>query len=172
MTTQAERHHIVLRSETSADRAVSLAAHASTRVDELALTGWTPVQQDAFVAQQFDAQQRHFRAQYPHAAFDIVCVDGIDGGRCYVDRDARRICLVDIVLLPEWRGIGVGGRLLGGLLAEADAQGVPITLHVGKNNPILGWYARLGFVIGGDAGMHWAMQRPAQPQAPNLEAAA
>ena len=172
MTTRARVQRVVLRTETSADRAVSLAAYASTRIDELALTGWTPAQQDAFVAQQFDAQQRNYRAQYPHAAFDIVCVDGIDSGRCYVDRDARRICLVDIVLLPESRGLGVGGRLLGGLLVEADAHGLPITLHVDKNNPVLGWYARLGFVTDGDAGLHWSMQRPAQPQAAAVEAAA
>ncbi len=159
MTTPGTQRRIALRAEASADRALSLAAYASTRSAELALTHWSPAQQEAFVAQQFDAQQRFYRAQFPQARFDIVSVDGTDIGRCYVDRNLQRMCLIDIVLLPEWRGMGFAAQLMGNLIAEADAHQLPIELHVEKANPILGWYTRLGFVATGDIGVYLSLRR-------------
>ncbi len=172
MSTPGTQRCIALRAEVPADRALSLAAYASTRCADLALTNWLPAQQEAFVAQQFDAQHRYYRAQFPQARFDIVTVDGTDVGRCYVDRDPQRICLIDIVLLPEWRGMGIGAHLLGNLIAEADVQQLPIALHVEKHNPILGWYTRLGFVAGGDVGVYLSMRRDALRLTSVVEAAA
>lgn len=163
---------VTLRAETPADRALSFAAFASTRDEELGQARWSPAQQQSFLEQQFEAQRHAYRAQFPDASFDIVDADGVDVGRCYVDRDPRRICLLDIVLLRDWRGIGIGRRLLADLLAEAGVQNVPVMLHVDKHNPILNWYLRLGFTASGDSGMHWAMRREPRRQTRSVEAVA
>jgi hypothetical protein len=81
--------------------------YASTRADEMASTGWSGTQQRDFLQSQFQAQDRHYRAHFPTARFDIVQVAGCDAGRLYVDRDEAHMRLLDIALLPEHSGRGV-----------------------------------------------------------------
>ena len=45
----------------------------------------------------------------------------------------------------EFRGLGVGSRVLAPVLAEADERGVPTTIHVETFNPAQRLYQRLGF---------------------------
>jgi ribosomal protein S18 acetylase RimI-like enzyme len=72
------------------------------------------------------------------------------------------IRLVDIALLPEHRGQGIGRRLIEGLFAEAAGAGKAVRLHVGKDNRAVPLYTRLGFQIIGDKETHFFMEwRPA-----------
>jgi ribosomal protein S18 acetylase RimI-like enzyme len=87
-------------------------------------------------------------------------VDGRPAGRLYVGRWPQTIRIVDIALLPEHRGVGVGTRLLGGLLAEADAAGKPVSIHVERFNPAMRLYRRLGFEELEDKGVYVLMERP------------
>jgi ribosomal protein S18 acetylase RimI-like enzyme len=57
------------------------------------------------------------------------------------------IRIVDISLMPEARGQGIGAALLRDLFAEAGSRGQNVTIHVEKNNPARTLYARLGFKI-------------------------
>jgi ribosomal protein S18 acetylase RimI-like enzyme len=66
-------------------------------------------------------------------------------GRIYVDRRADEICLVDIALLPQHRGGGIGTALIEDLLREAREAGKPLRCHVEQNNRAIGLYRRLGF---------------------------
>lgn len=152
---------IRLRPETDDDRALSREIYGSARAEELARVPWSQTQREAFLDMQFDAQRRHYRAHYPQAEWSIVVVDGADAGRLYLDDSGDALLLVDVVLLPSFRGRGIGRALLAGVLARADAGGRAIRLHVEKDNPALGWYLRLGFAVDGDAGAYWRMQRPA-----------
>jgi GNAT superfamily N-acetyltransferase len=119
--------------------------YASTRVDELALTDWDEAQKEAFLRQQFGAQHAHYRQHYPGASFDLILVDGATAGRLYLDRWPDQLRIVDIALLPEWRGRGIGGALLRSILERAAALGLPVTIHVEQFNPALSLYERLGF---------------------------
>jgi len=149
-----------LRPVEAADGAFLLELYASTRAGELAATGWDEATRAAFIAQQFTAQDRDWRARLPDAAYDLVCVGEQRVGRRYVDRSAAAIHVVDVSLLPQWRGHGIGGWLLAGLVAEADAAGVPLTLHVERSNPALRLYARWGLrPTAGDA-IHLFLERP------------
>jgi ribosomal protein S18 acetylase RimI-like enzyme len=65
-------------------------------------------------------------------------------GRLYVDRWPDQIRLVDIALLPPFRGAGVGGALLGSIMREGETCGLPVTIHVEATNRALGLYRRLG----------------------------
>jgi ribosomal protein S18 acetylase RimI-like enzyme len=108
---------------------------------------------------QFDAQRRHYAAQFPAAAHDLVLVDGEPAGRLYVDRDESAILVVDIALLPEQRGRGIGTALLTGLLADADAAGKTVSVHVERGNPARRLYERLGFVAVADLGIYVRLER-------------
>jgi ribosomal protein S18 acetylase RimI-like enzyme len=65
----------------------------------------------------------------------------------YVERRDEELCIVDIALLAPFRGRGIGSRLLSGLLAEADEDGLVVRIHVEYNNPAQHLYLRHGFVF-------------------------
>lgn len=135
-----------LRRGTVSDTAFLLRVYASTRADELALTDWSDEQKEAFVRMQFEAQHAYYQEHYADASFEVIEVGGIPAGRLYVHRRPAEIRLVDVTLLPEFRGGGAGTALLRGLMAEAESAGKPLTIHVERYNPALRLYERLGFV--------------------------
>ncbi len=161
-----------LRPATGDDAALLLRVYAATRERELALAGWDAARQDAFVRMQSGAQDRHFRQQFPAAQHAIVQLGDVDVGRWVVDRGDHALCLVDIALLPEHRGRGLGGALIGALQDEAAAASQPVTLHVAVDNPAAALYRRLGFVAIEDRGMHtlmrWLPDAAATPRRPSL----
>jgi ribosomal protein S18 acetylase RimI-like enzyme len=132
--------------------------YASTRAEELAVVPWDKNQKDAFLRAQFEAQDRWYRENYTGASFDVVLVDGERAGRLYLNRADSEIRIVDIALLPEHRGNGVGSALLRNLLAEADAAGKRVTIHVERQNRALGLYERLGFHQAGEQGVYLRME--------------
>ena len=134
-----------LRPITPEDEPFLLRLFASTRADELALTNWSEEQKAAFCRMQFNAQSAHYQKHYGDASFDIIERDGVAAGRLLVWRSGKEILIVDIALLPEHRGSGIGTKLLRELQEEARAAGKPLTIHVEKYNPALRLYERLGF---------------------------
>jgi ribosomal protein S18 acetylase RimI-like enzyme len=82
-----------------------------------------------------------------------------------VYRMKTEIRVVDIALLPEFRGKGVGGRWMREVMDEAEETGRSVTIHVEKMNPALRFYNRLGFKPVEDKGIYWFMEwkPPAQP---------
>ena len=150
-----------MRPATDADLPFLFRLYASTREEELAtVVDWSEEQKQAFLRQQFEAQHAWYREQYADAAFDVVEVDGEPAGRFYVDRWEREVRIVDISLLPEHRGRGLGGALLAALFAEADAAGKPVSVHVERFNPALNLYTRLGFLFREDKGVYLLLERP------------
>jgi len=135
---------LTLRAVVPADEQFLLEVYAGTRADELAHVPWNDEQKDAFVREQFDAQWAHYRT-YEDASFDVIELDGIAIGRFFVARWEDEIRLMDIALLPEQRGLGIGTHLIGALLAEAAESGRRLTVHVEVFNPALRLYERLGF---------------------------
>jgi ribosomal protein S18 acetylase RimI-like enzyme len=148
-----------LRPTTDADLEFLLHVYASTREDELRRVDWTPAQKAAFVRQQFDAQHKHWQEHYTNTSWDVVLLDGHPVGRLYVARWPSEIRVVDVALLPEARGSGVGTRLLRELFAEADAARQPVRIHVEVFNPARRLYERLGFVRVEDTGVYILMER-------------
>jgi ribosomal protein S18 acetylase RimI-like enzyme len=135
---------LTLRPVGPADEELLLEVYASTRADELAHVPWSDEQKDAFVRRQFEAQLAHYRT-YQGASFDVIERDGVPVGRLFVARWEDEIRLMDIALLPEQRGLGIGTHLIGELLGEAAESGRRLTVHVEVFNPALRLYERLGF---------------------------
>lgn len=136
-----------------------LALYATTREDELKQVPWTPEQKAAFVHQQFWAQHTHWRQNYTDTSWDILLADGSPVGRLYVARWPDDIRIVDIALMPEHRGAGIGTELIRGLFAEGDDSGRRVSIHVEIFNPARRLYERLGFVQAGEHGVYLLMER-------------
>jgi len=153
-----------LRSEEPGEREFLVLLIASTREEELLLTGWTSEQKAAFYVQQFHAQTMHYERFYPGLARNIVLVDGIPAGRLYLFRNATDLRIVDISLLPQQRGRGLGTALIHSVFDHADSNGLSVSLHVGIFNPARQLYERLGFQQAEDDGVYILMRRAAQSQ--------
>jgi ribosomal protein S18 acetylase RimI-like enzyme len=132
--------------------------YASTRTEELAVTPWSQEQKAAFLKQQFEAQHEHYRRYFQDADFLVIERERAAIGRLYLLRGAREHSIVDIALLPEHRGRGLGAALLRDLLDEAAAAGKSVTVHVEKFNPAMGLYRSLGFVAVGEEGAYDLMR--------------
>lgn len=149
-----------LRAATDLDLPFLAHLYGSVRAEELAGTDWAAEQREAFLRQQFEAQHAWYRESYTGASWDVVEVDGVPAGRLYVARWPNEVRIVDISLLPEHRGRGLGSALLTAVFAEADAAAKPVSIHVERFNPALRLYTRLGFALREDKGVYLLLQRP------------
>lgn len=160
----AGRSDLEFRAVEAADAPFLRRLYAGSR-PELALIGWRQDQLEAFLEIQFSARERHYREQFP-AADDLLVLRGAQPvGRLRVDRAGGEIRIVDIALLPEHRGAGIGSALVTALQEEATQAGLPLALHVEAGNPAANLYRRLGFVIDAGDGVYNAMRWLPQPVA-------
>ena len=149
-----------LRPLGTADEAFSFAVYASTRAAEMALVDWPQAQINAFLYMQFNAQHQHYHLHYPQARWQVIEVEGRAAGRLVSDDAGEGIfLLMDIALLPEYRGRGIGTTILRDLLQAADRVCKTVRLHVEPNNPALRLYQRLGFEISAKSGFYLEMKR-------------
>lgn len=114
----------------------------------------------AILENQFELQDYHFRNFFPHTERRIVTRSGKMLGRLYIDRGPDLWRLIDISLMPEFTGEGIGGALFDMMLAEADAAGVPFQLHCSITNRAITLYERKGFAtLELDDSGNWLMER-------------
>jgi GNAT superfamily N-acetyltransferase len=73
---------------------------------------WDEATKRAFVEQQFSAQDHHYRTNYSGTSYDVILAAGEPAGRLYVARWEKEIRIVDIALVPAFRGRGLGTALL------------------------------------------------------------
>lgn len=142
---------MTLRPETPADEPFLRTLYASTRADELSqVSHWSDAQMAEFLDMQFNAQRTHYREHFPEARFDVIEVDGQAAGRLYLAVGGEGINLMDIALLPEHRGAGIGGALTRSVQTFAEEHGLAVVLHVEETNPAMRLYSRLGFEVIGE----------------------
>jgi len=149
---------VALRPATPEDRAFLLSVYAAARAAELDQVTWPPGARETFLEMQFNAQDGEYHRLNPHASFDVVVVAGEPAGRLYVDRRPGELRVIDISLLPAFRGRGLGGALLAGLQAEAAAEGGVVSLQVDRFNPAARLYERLGFEQVEDLGVYRCLE--------------
>ena len=151
---------IRLRPEGDEDDAFLLHLYGTTREWELANAPWTDQQKCAFVESQYHLQRVHYRKYYSQASFDVVLWEEERVGRLYVLRQPEEIRIVDLAILPGFRGRGIGSALLEGLIAESSASGRPVSLHVETQNPARRLYERHGFVLAEEKWPNVLLVRP------------
>ncbi|HEY2391499.1 MAG TPA: GNAT family N-acetyltransferase [Candidatus Angelobacter sp.] len=158
-----------LRPARAEDQDFLFKLYASTRAHEIAAFGWPEAQQEAFLRLQFTAQQRGYESTYPQAEHQIVELDGMPIGRIMVHRDMvhREMVhrekgfarLVDISLLAEHCGHGIGSELMGALIRQCTGDGATLKLQVRQVNPAVRLYERLGFIRTSEDAVYIHMER-------------
>lgn len=150
---------IELRPEGKKDNAFIEIVYYATREAELNLTNWTEQQKKAFALMQSMAQLSEYKTKFPGAAFQVIIFNKKSAGRFYTWENDIEIRLIDITLLPQFRGRGIGTALLRDLVKRSDKVQKKISLHVDPMNPALQLYQRLGFIHTKNNGRHYYMER-------------
>lgn len=131
----------------------------SARSEEFSPFGWDSEQLERFLAMQYKIQKQAYQLQFPDAENLIVWLEKEKIGRLIVNRSATDLRLVDISLLPEFRGSGVGTQIITDLQNEAGEKNLPLTLNVARNNSAaFRLYQKLGFQTTGADEMYYSME--------------
>lgn len=145
------RAEVTLRPVRPEDGEFLYTVYAGTRAEEMALLDWAETEKEEFLRMQFDAQTRFYKDQFGDARFMIIERERRAIGRLYLHWRPDEIRIVDIALLADHRGRGIGSALLRRVLEDASRDSLAVRIHVERNNPARRLYHRLGFVeVGGD----------------------
>lgn len=156
-----------LRAISPADQPFVREVFASTRDAELALVDWDEPTKQAFIDQQFQAQNVHYSTNHAGGQFDLIVVDGEPVGRLYVRRTDDEVMLLDIAVLAAHRNRGVGTLLVRQLMDEAAQTRRRLTLHVEIfNDSARRLYDRLGFAPVEQRGLYTLMEWIPEERAP------
>lgn len=139
------RETVTYRPEREDDRPFLFALYASTRAEEMQMVPWTDEMKLQFLQMQFHAQTVYYAEEYDACQRLVIEQNGKPIGRLYLDRTPEDFCIVDIALMPEARGQGLGTILLKEILDEAASKGAVVSIHVENFNPARHLYDRLGF---------------------------
>jgi SAM-dependent methyltransferase len=146
----ARRSPITIRPATDADEPFLRALHhACYRAHVEEIWGWDEADQD-----------QRFAASWSTTDRSVVELRAEPIGALQISRRADHIFVSDIEIHPQHQGGGIGTRLLRRVLAQADAEQVPVRLQVLRNNPARHLYERLGFAVEETTETRHVMQRP------------
>jgi ribosomal protein S18 acetylase RimI-like enzyme len=151
---------VTLRPVSDPDRPFLFELFASTREAEMQLVPWTGEQKQAFLEMQFAAQLQSYAATHPRAAHDVICMNGKNAGRLYLNRSAEGFHILDITVAPNLRNGGIGSEVLREILKEADQRAAPVSIYVETFNPSVRLFERLGFQSASVNGFQVLMRRP------------
>ena len=151
---------VALRPAGDEDREFLFDVYAATRTDELAQVPWSDEQKRAFLWQQFEAQDHEYRRAYPDGVFSVIELSTNRVGRLYLRHGASDTRIIDLALLPGYRGWGIGSRILGDLAREADQARRSLSIHVEVfNTGARRLYERFGFALAEDKGVYLLLSR-------------
>lgn len=137
------------------------AVYADTRAEELADVSWPLATKQNFLDQQFKLQHQHYLMHYAEAEFLVIEHENTVQGRYYLLRTAPEYLIIDISLLSERRGQGIGRALIEASQQEAEALGLGMQLQVLEYNVrARKLYEKLGFIVTDSADMHLHMRWP------------
>ena len=148
---------VALRPESKGDEAFLFNLYASTRED---LAFLEEPQRSALLMVQFAAKKRHYDVNFPEARREIVLLGDKPIGKLTTVKTEQEIRLADIALLPEYRNMGIGSRMIRDMLDFADREGLPVELHVSRQNRAMCLYRRLGFSVKETDEVSCLMERP------------
>lgn len=151
---------VSLRPATEADAEFLHVVYACGREEELAHVPWSAQQKADFLRSQSEAQRAYYAEHYPRAEYSVIVFDGHPIGRIFVEHRDEDLRLMDMALLPEYRGRGIGTRLVRDVIERSERIGLPVVLHVESYNRAKRLYDRFGFVDDGEVGVYRRMVRP------------
>jgi len=156
---------ISFRKVTNDDFAFLQKVYRSTREEELSQANMSEDDKSRFIEFQFNAQHKHYSQAYKGAEFNLILLDDKPAGRLYVWRTESQIRIMDIALLPDFQGKGIGTKILQSIIQESEKSEKKLNIHVEYFNPALRLYERLGFKKMDDTGIYYFLERLPQTDA-------
>ena len=130
---------LTFRAATEADMSFLLELRRKTMSEHLRLSGIEPSE-----------NERVERVLARFECAEIILLSGQPVGLLKVARDGQKWDLIQIQILPEKQGTGLGGGIWQKLLDEAVQAKATVILSVLKSNRARRLYERLGFRIVGE----------------------
>jgi ribosomal protein S18 acetylase RimI-like enzyme len=93
-------------------------------------------------------QRTDFDRRFSEYVVSIIEREGRPAGALWLESKPDSIYIVELQVLPEYQGRGIGTAVVRHLIDEASRNGIPVTLSVVAANPrakLL--YERLGFEV-------------------------
>ena len=147
-----------LRPVTAEDETLLFEIYCDGRAHEVAQVPWTDAQKEAFLRMQFTAQTNHYRDYYSGSEHNVILLDNVPVGRVQVTREEDRIEILDITILEQYRGQGIGTPIIKEIMDRAASANLPVTIHVETFNPSVSLFRRLGFDVKQDDGVNLLFQ--------------
>jgi ribosomal protein S18 acetylase RimI-like enzyme len=113
----------------------------------MSLVPWTSEQKEAFLKSQFLARERHYSNAFEQPQNLVMRFDARPVGRLFLSRTKREIRIVDLAILPEYRGRGIGSGLVRDLQREATDDSRKLTGSVDRFSRAVNFWRRQGFEI-------------------------
>jgi GNAT superfamily N-acetyltransferase len=111
---------------------------------ELGAQAWPQPMRDHLLEIQYTGRRHAARGSYPEGDSLIVLADGVSAGWMFTATLEQAVWVSEIMVLPEWRGKGVGTAALSAVIARAGDK--PVRLAVNMTNiGAIRLYERLGF---------------------------
>ncbi|EKT4487944.1 MULTISPECIES: GNAT family N-acetyltransferase [Shewanella] len=85
--------------------------------------------------QQFQLQQAWFKNHYPNAITQILRLQEQAAGILTLNTGTEALHILDMALLPEYRGQGLGSELLNAIQSLAQLNQLAVSLMVARDNP-------------------------------------
>lgn len=112
----------------------------------------------AFLQLQRLARERPLPPPPPAANDHVILLAGEPVGRLWLDEHDGALWIVQLTLLPERRGVGIGTAVLRELMERIDTEGRPLALYTEAGGRAHALYLRLGFRAIGRRGIHVALR--------------
>jgi ribosomal protein S18 acetylase RimI-like enzyme len=97
------------------------------------------------MAQQYSAQHDAYFNVFTLAKYAVIEWCGEPIGRIYVDFRDHELRILDLNVLPAWRGKRIGEIVVRAICGQASRECKPVTLQVHPLNRARAFYHRLGF---------------------------
>lgn len=127
------------------DKAFLLQLYASSRAADMSMYSLSEAEKNAHIENQFKAQQHFFQREFPKAKFLIIRKGVSKIGRLYLDKLKKEIRLIDLRLMPSYRGLGIEQTLIQALISDGQYWKLDVTVQLEKNNSVIELYEQLGF---------------------------
>ena len=146
---------VSLKLANSADEEFLEELFCDVRSVEFIAAGMSVLQLKPLLAMQYNVQKHSYKGNFLNAENFIIELGDEKIGRLLIDRRERKVHLIDISILGDFRGRGIGGCLLEQLKTDAET----ISLSVFKTNfGALKLYEKHGFAVTDDDGMYFKME--------------
>jgi ribosomal protein S18 acetylase RimI-like enzyme len=132
--TDLSLNDVTTRPETNGDEDKAFLRRLFCSLDQVQPLLQMGGQAELLIDMQLKSREQQYRAMHPGASFELILANGEPIGRLATDCSATPWTLIDIAILPDFRGHQIGTHLVGKLLQSADSSGANVRASVHADN--------------------------------------